>query len=552
MVGSVTAATRLWRWKLASRTSRTFARVMPLILAGGVLSACGSPSTPEIVRVLVSDNEVAALPPDGGSTPSHPVREQHYQALPADFVTIDFRVPSDTISTVELLGVTLPANRGDAEESALYAACSGFVRLTRQIEDDAGGRKAWRATVRMPRNVTDIDSRVARMATGPYAQCRPYDPNRGIPLVINNLGSDQATQSGAQASLTVRLVGRTLPLSVFSLNFNGMGTCETKPCISYAEKARRMVDWFKTTKVAPDIIALQEMHGYLVIRAPLASCDGLTSPVHDWLDIHMLLDFLQRELGITYRVAYMTGSTGAHGALHQCQVYPGQAVLYRPQTLTNLTVALADSWRNEEFDAPSHRFPHMRRSLPVCGPVADLGLVGARLDRKIRSSGCGSDLFSLGSVRSPAGPAPAVFGPDGHIIGTAVEFSFRISSRARVVLFNFHPNSHKGPRDQPYLEDLVAAVAGPRRGDLYYPPIITGDLNNIEATLPETFRFDVQQVARQRPGEQQMTYVGDSGYWSSVQSPRWESHWAPREDGGCPPSWQERFSDHCGLLTRFY
>ncbi len=336
-----------------------------------------------------------------------------------------------------------------------------------------------------------------------------------------------------------------VPVSVMSLNLHGAGTCEKvndrTVCIPWETKVHRMTSWLRNNQAVPDVIALQETFGFLHAQWP-RSCAGSTG-VPAWRQMDELVLRLREQLGITYRVAYLTGSTGSYGFI-ACTQYVAQAMLYRPDRLRNETALAAGA--TEHSDARVFQ-PHLRRSLPMCDP----GPLQAGFESLI--DGSPQTAYCLGFTRtSPSAPAWAMVPQHGHIISAALEFSLvRRPDAGRVVVHNMHPNSEKAASDQPLMENFVDHVQSKVTAPLYYPPILTGDFND---SNPGAFARPFVPVREQLPGDVVMTFTGSPASYPSQQPARaTEVLIAPNLPPGqaCQGSTRVRISDHCGLFTRF-
>src|SRR4051794_7954147 len=146
----------------------------------------------------------------------------------------------------------------------------------------------------------------------------------------------EADPSAAEAAPQARPPG---DLSIFSLNASGWEAFGR----SWDERAVRVAAWLGAHQPAPDVIALQDVIGQVELFRP-RRCDEVPprQGLAGYDQIHQLVVQLQGQLGVQYRVAYLTGHSyqwpvQADSTLPVCTLYSAQAMLYRPDLLQNRT-----------------------------------------------------------------------------------------------------------------------------------------------------------------------------------------------------------------------
>src|SRR5262245_18100985 len=108
----------------------------------------------------------------------------------------------------------------------------------------------------------------------------------------------------------------------------------------------------------PDVISITEISGWTSCTTPASDNSG------DYGMVDRLIGRQRDGIVVTYRVAYLIGAEGNLGGV-RCHYYTGDAVLYNPNRVTNLTPG--DVATSPQV---AHNTNHLgflvRRSLPIC------------------------------------------------------------------------------------------------------------------------------------------------------------------------------------------
>lgn len=167
-------------------------------------------------------------------------------------------------------------------------------------------------------------------------------------------------------------IARVRTLSLLTINLRGGFDV---PCDSqvndYVKRYGTIADDLKKDGLVPDVIALQEVTGWMW-------CMQDHKALRDYTLLDQLLQSLKSGTGIQYRIAYMTAPTYASGNVHcsiragrkldawnLCHLRSGQALLYNPARINN---RMTSTLNNEAIahDAPIDNVMRVRRSLPAC------------------------------------------------------------------------------------------------------------------------------------------------------------------------------------------
>ncbi|GGZ20764.1 endonuclease/exonuclease/phosphatase family protein [Streptomyces poonensis] len=326
-------------------------------------------------------------------------------------------------------------------------------------------------------------------------------------------------------------------LSVLSVNVAGIG--DTPPGISWETRADRIARWAQQ-HTPPDIVALQEVYGWL-FTPPIRSCGrgfGVSAGDYDQIDI--LLAAFRNATGVTYRVAYLTGSELSFGVI-PCQIYHAQSVLYNPGRLVNRSDDATGSFAHDA----DVRGPHRRRSLPLCNRGTRLMPLETLIDGPLQTDKCGRG--------TPSGPATVVIPENGHIAGSFVRLAFTSDPTKVINFFNIHFNAGKAERDLPVVRELIRHVGpiGHDASSLYYPPLLAGDLN--ELSLAQAFPDFKMAHKPEDPEEVVMIGIGAT---ESVPAARYRARVTQTatipdlpQGVSCPGKPETLISDHCGVFV---
>lgn len=327
-------------------------------------------------------------------------------------------------------------------------------------------------------------------------------------------------------------------LGLLTLNLAGTGDVNG---ISAETRARRIALWVRRHHLVPDVIVIQESYGWLY-TPPVRDCGrGFARGSGDYDQIDVLLKELSDQIGLVYRVAYLTGRTGGFGTI-QCGVYHAQSMLYNPGRLVNLTQTLTGSVAHDSEDPALRGTPHLRRSLPLCNRGTMLMPLGTLIDGPSQFDKCGR--------ATPSGPAQAVF-DTAHISGSHVRFAFVVATDKVIELFDMHPTAGLETQEKVGLDKLIASQA-PVSADasMLFPPILTGDFNSMAESMEPNFP-DFLQLAK-TPTNVLGTMIGRLDRFAARYRMRAaQTLYLPDEPDGAPCD-DPRYliSDHCGVFVR--
>lgn len=334
-------------------------------------------------------------------------------------------------------------------------------------------------------------------------------------------------------------------LTVFSLNVAGIGKVDGVP---WEQRANRIAAWFKNSGNIPDIIGLQEVYGWL-FTPPLRSCGrGFAVGAGDYDQLDILLKELQQLIGVTYRIAYLTGrQVETKNTPVPCTIYHSQAILYNPTRLVNVMPSQAGLAQAHDADGwYVIGDPHLRNSLPLCNRGTHLMPLESLIDGPLHREKCDRD--------TPSGPAWAVFGSEGnssHIAATFVRLAFRDDPTRSIDVFNVHPNSGAENIDLGPIRQLLFGFTQPStQFSRYYPPIMVTDHNSLRVDKAfSPFKaivnpdHDVVDIA-----------IADVNVVPAQYRARIvQKQLMPGVDIGadCPGPTGMLVSDHCGVFVRF-
>lgn len=336
-------------------------------------------------------------------------------------------------------------------------------------------------------------------------------------------------------------------IGILSLNLHGVvdlpcrdSNAPTVPAAAdWRTRYQRIADWARSEQPPPDIIALQEVHGWLW-------CPTNYDLLKDYEALGLLVDSLNQATGLQYRIAYLVGfdwtapngegncgfMSNGQGSLSGCQIWPGHALLYNSRRLRNV---LPDSrGASVAFDDNPSAGIRLKRSLPCCDPRAG-STVCSMIDGDAQTDKCGR-------------PTPS--GPAFHDERSHSDFSrFELVDipGSFVNIYNVH--LHEDATFQSTL-DMINTLEPRFASNRLFPPIVTGDFNRSREdtrTLLPSFDaagfFDSDVVG---------VLLGSSAVFSSQQTPRvQEILQLPLGVSDCRILQPELlWSDHCGIFVR--
>jgi hypothetical protein len=253
-------------------------------------------------------------------------------------------------------------------------------------------------------------------------------------------------------------------------------------------------------------------------------------------------------LGVTYRVAYLTGDESSFGDIPflKCSVFYSQAMLYNPARL--LHVPPPSSVATIRYDGHQDLVgtPHLRRSLPLCSRGTHFTPLETLIDGLPQTDRCGRP--------TPSGPAFTVFGSDtGHVSATHARFAL-VSDSSRVIdIFNVHPSARLEDKELPSILRLIDAIMPPpyAGSKALYPPLLSGDFNAFADGLNDKFPGFTKVVGA--PPDVMAVAIGLANYFpSQLQARVARAIILPDRptDVLCKDP-RYLFSDHCGIFIRF-
>ena len=335
-------------------------------------------------------------------------------------------------------------------------------------------------------------------------------------------------------------------LTLLTINLrNVMDTPPFDPAGNWMVRFDRIGSGLQADGLRPDIIALQEVNGWMW-------CTFDRNIVPDYTQLDYLLTTLANSTGIQYRIAYMTALTWSEGNFHEslngtdlnaCQAMSGLALLYNPQRIRNLMIDTPSADADSAFPHDYREQPgaHLRRSLPICNPAAG-NIAESRIDGPVQMDKCNRE--TPGGLAWITSNAAAL---------ARLEFLERSGSVFHV--YNIHP-SHSGPHDGDVsaINAAVSALEDRFGAARWIPPIILGDFNTNE-TDPITYgdfpQFDLYGRA---PGNDFIIAGKPASFPASASITGYASTELPRvppDEGKCN-STEVMWSDHCAVLTRLF
>jgi hypothetical protein len=342
---------------------------------------------------------------------------------------------------------------------------------------------------------------------------------------------------------------QTVPtLTVFIANANNAFSLYG---ISWQMKMDRLGAFLVASGQVPDVISITEISGWTSCTTPASDNSG------DYDMVDRLIGRLRDGIGVTYRVAYLIGAEGNLGGV-RCHYYTGDAVLYNPHRVTNLTPG--DVATSPQV---AHNTNHLgflvRRSLPICYRGARTSI--PNLEKLID----GPPQFDKCNRATPSGPARVwqERNSDGgyRVIATLARFGLVGVPGSSFDVVTLHPSSEQESRHEAPINSFVAAVTAPpyRNTRPNYPTIVLGDFNAL-ADSGTAWPVGTTQVFR-APEDVMVASLGTgTGALPPLRVLNVVGRMTLPNERPCRPQTEDpamrffsdrSFSDHCGLLVRF-
>lgn len=341
--------------------------------------------------------------------------------------------------------------------------------------------------------------------------------------------------------------------------------------ITWQVKMDRLAEHIAASREVPDIISMTEMSGWTSCASPAHDNSG------DYDMVDRLIWRLRDAIGVTYRVAYMVGAEGNFGGV-RCHFFTGDAVLYNPNRITNLTPGDVAARPQVAHNANLRGFL-VRRSLPICNRGANTNIPDLEqlIDGPPQVDKCGRE--------TPSGPAWAwqAQNPDGTyaVVATLARFGLVGVPDSSFDVVTAHPTSEQEVLHQAPISEFIAALSVPpyRMTAPYYPTIVLGDFNCLAdvrvdppygtcagdplARPAGAWPAGTTQVFRYQEDVMVVALGGTTGALPPLRPLSMAVGVTLPVPQPCRPSEEERaatglhyyadrsFSDHCGLLVRF-
>ena len=312
---------------------------------------------------------------------------------------------------------------------------------------------------------------------------------------------------------------------------------------NWQTRVDRLVTTIEGAQLVPDFISLTEIAGLWNCSTPPYRRAG------DYDMIDRLLWRLDKRLSANYRVAYMVGVTGSVNndfGTPLCWFHSGDALLYNPDRLVNLTPADVAGKAQERHDGPLLG-TYIRRSLPICSRDTTLMPLEQLIDGPDQTDRC--------NTPTPSGPAwvqvDSTRGGGQTLVASLGRFSLRAAPGSSFDVVTSHLQSpeevdHTGP-----VNDFIAALTSPpfRTSAPYYPVLVVGDFNDFAAP-EQNWPAGTTQVLRHSV----MAINQGAGVGVQPQhqlTAAFSTILPQQEPCALPDAPATGFSDHCGLLVRF-
>lgn len=333
-------------------------------------------------------------------------------------------------------------------------------------------------------------------------------------------------------------------LGLLALNVAGIGHgVGFATDVVWEERSRRLAASIRRNRLIPDLITLVEVHGWL-FSGPLRNCGrGFMVNAGDYDQIDILLNDLHKAIGITYRVAYLTGDKSSFGFV-PCTAHGGQAILYNPTRMVHLQPPAHLSSVAHDGDQTLGT-PQLRRSLPLCARGTNLMPLESLIDGPSQADKCARP--------TPSAPAFSVFGSaHGHMSGSYARFAFASDPTRWIDIFNLHPTAYRELEELPSILRLINSRTPPPHAgsQALYPPILAGDFNLLAGSDDHFPGFT--QVARAPHDDVMAVALGQADRFPfQLRARVSQTVFLPDLPDGvlCDDS-RFLFSDHCGVYVR--
>lgn len=338
---------------------------------------------------------------------------------------------------------------------------------------------------------------------------------------------------------------RPLPLPTLTVVTTNMANAFALQGVTWEMKMDRLAALIVASGQVPDIISMTEVSGWTSCTTPASDNSG------DYDMIDRLIWRLRDGTGVTFRVAYLVGADGSFG-WGRCRYYSGDAVIYNPNRIVNLTPADVATRAQTSYNENLVGF-QVRRSLPICARGARTNIAGLEqlIDGPGRVERCNQP--------TPAGPAWAwqvqIPGGGFGVVATLARFGLVSVPGSSFDVVTTHPTStHESWQHAPINSFIAGATSPPyRNARPYYPTVVLGDFNTLADTPPAgatSWPAGTTQAFR-APGDVMVVSLGDgTGPLPPLRALKLGLGVALPAETPCQFYPDRSFSDHCGLLVR--
>lgn len=342
-----------------------------------------------------------------------------------------------------------------------------------------------------------------------------------------------------------------ISLTVFFANVTNAATFLNA---DWRTRASRMAIAVKQTGQTPDVIALTEAAGW-------RRTWDFWNNIGDYETIRAIHEAFASQLGVDYRIAYVTGQVAAITGTGE--YFQAEVLLYNPNRLRNLTAEEARFTSPAVHDSETGG-SHLRRSLPNCGTLDTRSYIDPRMDGPWNNEKCG-----FGSPTAAAWNF--LYTPTGshyRRIGAYNRLVFLHEPHRPIEVYNVHLAQRVRPRDPgPLITDqtiswipsLMNSVGTQVWQERFYVPLFLNDINvshgdEIYDLLLQT--MPGWEVVSWGPDDTMGLMRGtDAAFPSTYRSRVTRSAWLPQGVTNCDlagtyPNQLAVFSDHCAMIFR--